>query len=86
MKRGRCPAVALAGVPPGAAAEATVQRIGYLSTRASRSVIDDAFLTGMRGPGFVEGRNLAIEYRWAENDRTRLRPQADELVRAEVVR
>jgi putative ABC transport system substrate-binding protein len=61
-----------------------VYRIGYLSLRASRTTIDDAFVAGMRDLGYVEGRNLAIEYRWAANDFSRLEPLAEELSRLQV--
>ena len=38
----------------------------------------------MRELGWVEGRNLAIEYRWAEGHTDRLRDLPDELVRLKV--
>ena len=69
---------------PRLRAQPRVPRIGYLSTRASHAAIDDAFLAGMRDLGYDDGRNLAIEYRWAANDLARLQPLADELVRADV--
>jgi putative tryptophan/tyrosine transport system substrate-binding protein len=46
--------------------------------------IDAAFLEGMRELGYVVGRNLAIEYRWANNHMESLQPLADELVRLNV--
>jgi putative ABC transport system substrate-binding protein len=38
----------------------------------------------MRELGYVVGRNLFVEYRWASNDMARLQPLADELVRLNV--
>jgi putative ABC transport system substrate-binding protein len=58
-----------------------VYRVGYLSARATHAAVDDAFVRGMRELGYVVGGNLAIEYRWAGNDLSRLQQLADELVR-----
>ena len=44
----------------------------------------EAFRDGLRDLGYVEGRNLAIEYRWAEGQNQRLADQAAELVRQKV--
>ena len=65
-------------------AQAKVYRVGYLSPRASPTAFDDAFIRGMRELGYIVGRNLVIEYRWANNDLNRLQPLADELVRLNV--
>ena len=43
-----------------------------------------AFLQGLKDTGFVEGQNVAIEYRWAEGRYDRLSELAEELVRRQV--
>jgi putative ABC transport system substrate-binding protein len=60
--------------------------IGVLSTGSpsvSGSVMD-AFRQGLREAGYVEGQNLAIEYRWAEGHYDRLPALAADLVRRKV--
>src|SRR5262245_59028089 len=44
----------------------------------------EAFRQGLRELGYVEGRNLAFEYRWGEGKRDRIRALAQELVRLKV--
>ena len=61
---------------------ARVARIGYLShpTRESVERGVTAFVARLAQLGWVEGRNLVIEYRWAEGDAARLPALARELV------
>src|SRR5229473_6434004 len=44
----------------------------------------DTFRQGLRDLGYVEGRTIAIEYRWAEGKPERMRELAEELVRLKV--
>jgi putative ABC transport system substrate-binding protein len=63
-----------------------IPRIGYLgatSFSANRDRVE-AFRQGLRELGFVEGKNILIEYRYAEGKRDRLRELAAELVRLKV--
>lgn len=59
-----------------------VPRIGYLATTTASSNAHgiEAFRQGLRELGWVEGRNIAIEWRWAEGKAERLPDLAAELV------
>jgi putative ABC transport system substrate-binding protein len=61
-----------------------VYRIGYLHFRAGPTATDEAFLQGLRDRGWIEGQNIAIEYRWAAGKRDRYPALAEELVRLKV--
>lgn len=70
--------------PAEAQQPAKIPRIGYLSsTSASGSTRDglEAFRLRLRELGYVEGQNIAIEYRYAEGNEIRLPELAAELVR-----
>src|SRR5262245_634043 len=60
-----------------------IPRIGYL-TAADSSRPYQAFLQGLRDLGYVEGRNIAIEYRSADGNRERVPDLVAELVRLKV--
>ena len=62
-----------------------VYRIGFLwdSPTAFPDAIE-AFRQGLHDLGYIEGRNLVIEYRWAEGKSERMRELAEELVRLKV--
>src|SRR5262244_339331 len=62
----------------------TAPRIGFLSTAALSSLSPrlDAFQQGLRELGYVEGKNIVIEYRSAEGNINRLPELATELVRS----
>jgi len=59
-----------------------IARIGYLATnlRGSPQASHEAFVEELRGLGYVEGRNVVIEYRDAEGKDERLAALAAELV------
>ncbi len=63
-----------------------VFRIGFLdnSTASSSAVLVEAFLQELRKLGWIEGKNIAIEYRFAEQKNERLPELAAELVRLKV--
>jgi putative tryptophan/tyrosine transport system substrate-binding protein len=59
-----------------------VWRIGYLTSgsRIGADAREEAFRQGLRELGYVQGKNLAVEYRYAEASTDRLRAYAEELV------
>ena len=65
------------------AEQATMPVIGFLSSRspAESSHLVAAFRAGLQAGGYVEGQNVAIEYRWAEGQYDRLPALAVDLVR-----
>jgi putative ABC transport system substrate-binding protein len=68
------------------AQQATMPVIGFLrNTSADDSVrLLVAFHRGLNETGYVEGQNVAVEYRWAENQLNRLPALAADLVRRQV--
>jgi putative ABC transport system substrate-binding protein len=62
------------------------RRIGFLGPSTAKGSLSriDALRAGLRDFGYVEGKNLAIEFRWAEEKYERLPELAAELVRMKV--
>src|SRR5215831_16072531 len=58
--------------------------IGLLSGTDREASPLDAILQGLKQAGYVEGRNVTIEYRWAEGQLDRLPSLAADLVRRQV--
>src|SRR5215471_3356114 len=61
--------------------------IGFLHSASPDGNADRvrAFRVGLKEAGFVEGENVTIEYRWADNQLERLPAMAADLVRRRVV-
>ena len=69
------------------AQQTTLPVIGFNSARVlpnDSAHLTDAFRHGLSEAGFVEGRNVTIEYRWARGEYDRLPALAAELVRLPV--
>jgi putative ABC transport system substrate-binding protein len=59
--------------------------IGFLSPQSAEDkLVTIPFLQGLKETGYVEGQNVAVEYRWAENQYERLPALAADLVRRRV--
>jgi putative ABC transport system substrate-binding protein len=78
---------ATAALPFAASAQQPAMPIiGFLSALSKNSIVEQItkFHRGLNEMGFVEGQNVAIEYRWAEGQYERLPAMAAELVRRPV--
>jgi putative tryptophan/tyrosine transport system substrate-binding protein len=64
--------------------QASMPRIGVLYLGAPPNANLDAFVQGLRELGYIEGKNIHIEYRFAEGKEDRLPELARELVRLKV--
>ena len=79
-------ALGLLAAPNATAAQqpAKTPRVGLLRPGAPPDPYVEAFRQGLRDLGYVEGRTIALEYRWAEGSPARLAPLAAELVQLKV--
>src|SRR6516225_8157242 len=69
------------------AQQRAVPVIGFLSPQSAEvdyKIITVPFLQGLKETGYVDGQNVAVEYRYAENQLDRLPALAAELVRRRV--
>jgi putative tryptophan/tyrosine transport system substrate-binding protein len=72
--------------PADAQQRKNAPRIGFLSvgTASAMSTRVEAFRRGLREQGYLEGRDIVVDYRYAEDNLERLREFAAELVRLKV--
>ena len=68
------------------AQQPSMPAIGYLSARTPEDSVEllAEFRQGLAETGFVEGQNVAIEYRWLEGHNDRLQEMVADLVRRRV--
>jgi putative ABC transport system substrate-binding protein len=79
-------AAACSVLPLAARAQQALPVVGFLSQASAdgyRPMLD-AFRQGLQEAGYVEGRNVAIEYSWAEGRTDRLPAMVAELIRRQV--
>jgi putative ABC transport system substrate-binding protein len=64
----------------------TMPFVGFLNTGSpnERTHLVEAFRQGLKEAGYIDGKDVAIEYRWAEGHYERLPSLASELVRRQV--
>ena len=72
--------------PRGVLAQQTKPVVGFLTSRTAGAEPDvvAAFHSGLKQLGYMEGQNLAMEYRWAAGDNNRLPSLAADLVQRQV--
>ena len=85
-RRAFCSMLLALPLPARAQQPKKVPRIGYLSAfdAATESARSEGIRLALRERGYIEGQNIAIEYRYAEGKRDRYPELAAELVRLKV--
>jgi putative ABC transport system substrate-binding protein len=61
-----------------------VHRIGYIRAETPPELDIEGFSQGLREHGYVEGKNIIVEYRWADGNEDRLGALIGELIRLKV--
>ena len=79
-------AAAVAGPTVASAQQSQIPVVGFLrvTSAADATNLVNAFRQGLVDAGFVEGRNIAIEYRWADGHGDRLPRLAADLINRQV--
>ena len=79
-------AASAAAWPIAARAQAPIPVVGFINAASAQNYTRQlaAFLKGLGESGYVDGRNVAVEYRWAEGQNDRLPAMAADLVHRQV--
>ena len=85
-RRAFCSMLLALSFPARAQQPKKIPRIGFLTNTpfSADSALTEAFRQGLRELGYVEGKNIVIEWRFGEGSRERQRALAAELVRLKV--
>ena len=76
--------LAACGAVAMAQQQAKVRKIGWLGTRSTSAGGQETIRSILRDLGYVEGKNITFEYRFADNKVERLPALADDLLRLKV--
>jgi hypothetical protein len=80
--RRHCLFAATIGLPTLTRAQ-SIPRIGFIR-HGPPDALSEGFRQGMRDLGYVEGKNIVIEYRWTDGNIERIGPFIDEMMRMKV--
>ena len=76
--------IALSSAPATAQQPGKMYRVGVLSVRGGMEQRDEVFRQRLRELGYVEGKNLSIEWKFSDGKPDRLEPLTAELVKLNV--